>query len=391
MKARKIIHLDLDAFFCAVEELHRPELRGKAFAVGGQATGRGVISSCSYAARQKGVRSALPTAQALRLCPELIILPSNFAAYRTKSDQVMEILGSLTPLMEQLSIDEAFLDVSDLPDPAITIARRLQAQIHRDVQLPCSLGVATNKLMAKIATDIGKASHRSASYPNSILEVPPGKEAAFLAPLPVRTLWGVGPKMEEHLIEMGIRTIGQLAALPEHALVDRFGKWGYDLARYSRGMDDSPVHTEHAVKSISQETTFDKDVSDPGRLEQTLRDLTEQVGARLRKDGLCASTVRLKLRWPDFTTPTRQMTLAQPSDQDGILFAAVQQLFLKLWQPGRAVRLLGVGTSGLSRCAHQLPLWETTTEKERRLLEAVDELRQRYGKQVIRKGRSINK
>jgi DNA polymerase IV len=391
MKTRKIIHLDLDAFFCAVEELRRPDLRGKAFAVGGQANERGVISSCSYPARQKGVRSALPTAQALRLCPELILLSSNFADYRTASNQVMEILGSLTPLMEQLSIDEAFLDVTDLREPGIEIARSLQAQIHREVHLPCSLGVASNKLVAKIATDIGKASHRSGTYPNSILDVPAGDEAAFLAPLPVRALWGVGPKMEEHLLEMGIRTVGQLAAIPERQLVERFGKWGFDLARHARGIDDSPVHSEHAAKSISQETTFDKDVSDPVRLEQTLRDLTEQVCARLRKDGLCAATVRLKLRWPDFSTPTRQMTLPQPSDQDGIIFAAVQQLFKKLWQPGRAVRLLGVGTSGLAPCAHQLPLWETTTEKERRLLEAVDELRQRYGKQVIRKGRSIQK
>jgi DNA polymerase-4 len=391
MKTRKIIHLDLDAFFCAVEELHRPELRGKAFAVGGQASQRGVISSCSYPARQKGVHSAMPTAQALRLCPELIVLSSSFGDYHAASDQVMDILASRTPLLEQISIDEAFLDVSDLPQTGLEIARSLQDQIHQQLHLPCSLGVASNKLVAKMATDAGKAAHRTGTYPNSILDVPAGQEAAFLAPMPVRALWGVGPKMEEHLVEMGIRTIGQLAAYPEGALVERFGKWGHDLARHARGMDDSPIHTEHAAKSISQETTFDKDISDAVILEHTLRDLTEQVGARLRAHELCASTVRIKLRWPDFTTPTRQLTLQQPSDQDGILFAAVQQLFLKLWQPGRAVRLLGVGTSGLSACAHQLPLWETTTEKERRLLEAVDELRQRYGKQVIRKGRSIPK
>jgi DNA polymerase IV len=303
----------------------------------------------------------------------------------------MDILASRTPLLEQISIDEAFLDVSDLPQTGLQIARSLQDQIHQQLQLPCSLGVASNKLVAKMATDAGKAAHRTGTYPNSILDVPAGQEAAFLAPMPVRALWGVGPKMEEHLVEMGIRTIGQLAAYGEKALVERFGKWGHDLAKHACGMDDSPIHTEHAAKSISQETTFDKDISDVVILEHTLRDLTEQVGARLRAHELCASTVRVKLRWPDFTTPTRQLTLQQPTDQDGILFAAVQQLFLKLWQPGRAVRLLGVGTSGLSACAHQLPLWETTTEKERRLLEAVDELRQRYGKQVIRKGRSIPK
>jgi DNA polymerase-4 len=391
MKTRKIIHLDLDAFFCAVEELRRPELRGRAFAVGGQAAQRGVISSCSYAARQKGVRSAMPTAQALRLCPELIVLSSDYGAYRQASKQVMEILSDLTPLMEQISIDEAFLDVSDLPQPGIDIARALQAQIQRELHLPCSLGIATNKLVAKIATDFGKSANRGAGYPNSVLEVPAGEEANFLAPLPVRSLWGVGPRMEEHLAEMGIRTIGQLAALPDKHLVERFGKWGTDLARHARGLDDSPIYTSHTVKSISQEVTFDRDISELPVLEQTLRELAEQVGARLRQHEFCASTVRLKLRWPDFTTPTRQMTLQQPTDQDGIIFAAIQGLFLKLWQPGRAVRLLGVGVSGLLPCAHQLSLWETSTDKERRLLEAMDELRQRYGKQIIRKGRSIKK
>jgi DNA polymerase IV len=391
MRVRKIIHLDLDAFFCAVEELHRPELRGTAFAVGGRPDARGVISSCSYAARQKGVRSAMPTAQALRLCPELQVLSSTFGAYHEYSDRVMSILADLSPLMEQISIDEAFLDVSDLPQPGVAIARQLQARIHHEVNLPCSLGVATNKLVAKMATDIGKARNRGSGYPNSILEIPAGEEAAFLAPLPIRSQWGVGPKMEEHLLEMGIRTIGDLATYPENKLIERFGKWGGDLIRHARGIDDSPIHTEHIAKSISAETTFDRDISDPVILEQTLRDLTEQVGARLRHSELCASTVRLKLRWPDFTTPTRQMTIDQPTDQDGIIFAAVQGLFLKLWRPGRAVRLLGVGTSGLSPCAHQLPLWETTTEKERRLLEAIDELRQRYGKGVIRKGRNVPK
>jgi DNA polymerase IV len=391
MRVRKIIHLDLDAFFCAVEELHRPELRGTAFAVGGRPDARGVISSCSYAARQKGVHSAMPTAQALRLCPELQVLSSTFGAYHEYSDQVMTILSDLSPLMEQISIDEAFLDVTDLSQPGVEIARQLQARIHHDVNLPCSLGVASNKLVAKMATDIGKARNRGAGYPNSILVVPAGEEATFLAPLPVRSLLGVGPKMEEQLLQMGIRTIGDLASYPESKLIEHFGKWGGDLIRHARGVDNSPVHTEHIAKSISAETTFDRDVSDLVILEQTLRDLTEQVGARLRHSDMCASTVRLKLRWPDFTTPTRQMTLQQPTDQDGIIFAAVQGLFLKLWQPRRAVRLLGVGTSGLSPCAHQLPLWETTTEKERRLLEAIDELRQRYGKGVIRKGRNIPK
>lgn len=387
MAARKIIHLDLDAFFCSVEELRRPELRGQPFAVGGRPDQRGVVASCSYAARMRGVRSAMPMARALRLCPDLIQVHGDYSAYSHASHQVMAVLRDLTPLVEQLSIDEAFMDVSDLPDQAVEIAGRLQAQIDSLYGLPCSLGIAANKLIAKMATDYGKGRHRGSTPPRAIFEVPPGGEAEFLRPLPVSALWGVGPKTAERLEELGIHTIGDLACEPEDALTRRFGRFGHDLFERSRGLDDRPVETEHATRSVSQEVTFDRDVTSGEVLRDTLRDMAEQVGYRLRQDGLCGVTVRLKLRWPDFTTPTRQLTLQQPTDQDGVIYQVAERLLETLWQPGRAVRLLGVGLSGLTESAHQLSLWDTPTEKERRLLEALDSLRERYGEDAVRPGR----
>ncbi len=387
-RKRKIIHLDLDAFFCAVEELRRPELHAKPFAVGGKPDQRGVVSSCSYPARKQGVHSAMPTAVALRMCPALILVPPDYHAYRAASEQVMEILHGFTGLLEQLSIDEAFLDVSDLPEPGLEIASKLQVAIRAATGLPCSIGVASNKLVAKIATDMGKAGSHTGDYPRSILVVVDGEEASFLAPLKTAALWGVGPKTAERLAGIGIHTIGELAALPESRLLELFGKNGRDLSIRAAGIDDRPVETGHLMKSISQEVTFDRDRAEEAFLLQTLQDQAEKVAFRLREQGLCASTVRIKLRWPDFSTHSRQKTLEQPTNADSILFAAAERLFRDIWQPGQAVRLLGVGASNLSECAHQLSLWDTSSEKEHRLLEALDELRERYGKKVVRRGRT---
>ena len=391
MGVRKIIHLDLDAFFCAVEELRRPDLCGVPFAVGGRPDQRGVVASCSYAARQFGVHSAMPTSRALRVCPELVLISGHHTDYHAASEQVMDILRQKTPLIEQISIDEAFLDVSDLSQPGEQIARELQTEIDTRCGLPCSLGVATNKLVAKVATNIGKASHRGATPPRAILDVPPGEEAAFLAPLPIKELWGVGPKTAAQMVGFGIKTIGDLAKMPEDWLVRNFGKNGADFKLRAQGRDDRPVETSHEVKSISQEVTFDKDISDLIRLEETLRELSSQVGYRLRQSGFSASTVRLKLRWPDFSTHTRQITLQQSTDQDGVIFANVRQLFHTLWQRGKAVRLLGVGASGLSFQARQLSLWDTPNERERRLLQALDELRQRFGEEAVQHAVSLGK
>jgi DNA polymerase-4 len=389
---RKIIHLDLDAFFCAVEELRDPTLNGRAFAVGGRPDERGVISSCSYAARRFGVRSAMPTGRALGLCPGLLVISHQHHQYSQVSTQVMDRLRQWTALVEQISIDEAFLDLSDLTEAADSLARRLQGQIRNELGLPCSLGVATNKLVAKIATDVGKAAHRGNQPPCAITVVPPGQEAAFLAPLPAQALWGVGPKTAARLAELGIQTIGDLAAWEETSLVKLFGKNGYDLRRRARGIDDSPIVTEHEAKSISQEVTFARDVSDAETLRRTLRELCETVGRNLRQAHLSGSTVKIKLRWPDFTTLTRQVTLPQPTDQGDEIFAAAAELLEKNRPDRQLVRLLGVGVTHIAAPVRQLSLWETGpmtgfgSEKGRRLQSALDELREKYGQDIVRRG-----
>ena len=360
--SRKILHLDLDAFYCAVEELHNPALRERAFAVGGKPEERGVVASCSYPARLLGVRSAMPMRRALALCPHLIIVSSRHDLYSQVSQQVMERLHALTPLVEQISIDEAFLDASELPEDGESLARSLQRKIRDELGLPCSLGVASNKLVAKIANDFGKSAARKGSPPSAITIVPPGEEAAFLAPLAVQALWGVGPKTAERLGEMGIHTIGELAVFPTGELAQRFGKNGLQMSQYAQGIDDSPIITSHELKSISQETTFIHDVRDREMLRRTLHELSCGVGQRLRADGLCAATVKIKVRWSDFTTLTRQITLSLPSDQDVQIYAAALYLFEKVWKAGRAVRLLGVGVSKLGMVGdipHQLQLFES--------------------------------
>lgn len=385
--SRTILHLDLDAFFCAVEELRDPSLRGKPFAVGGRPDQRGVVASCSYAARQHGVRSALPMARAVRLCPNLIIVETSHSRYGEMSQKVMERVRALSPLVEQISIDEAFVDISDLRAPPEAVAHRLQQQIWDELELPCSVGVASNKLVAKIATEVGKKAARGPGYPRALTVVPPGHEAAFLAPLPAAMLWGVGPKTEARLAELGIRTIGDLAGWPEGELASRFGAHGREMSRHARGMDDRPVVTEYETKSISQETTFSRDVSDDRALEKTVRDLSAQVGRRLRKGGLAGATVKLKIRWPDFTTLTRQVTLAAPTDQDGDIAETAIALMRKVRNPGQPARLIGVGVSGLAAPVRQLSLWGAADEKARRLQSAIDALQEKYGRKAIQKGK----
>ncbi len=384
----KILHLDLDAFFCAVEELRDPALRGQPFAVGGRPDERGVVASCSYAARRVGVRSAMPMARAVKLCPLLIIIPARHKAYHEVSEQVMARLHALTPLVEQISIDEAFLDLTDLPDPGEVLARQLQAAIRDGLGLPCSLGVATNKLVAKIATEVGKAAARTEASPNAITVVPPGQEAAFLAPLPVEMLWGVGPKTAARLAALKLHTIGDVARWPESDLARRFGKTGREFALRARGVDDRPVVTLRVAKSISQETTFTRDVSQGDALRLTLREQSEGVGRQLRQEELLGATVRLKLRWADFTTLTRQMRLSQATDRDDVICAAALQLFDKVWRAGRPVRLLGVGVADLGPPprVEQLSLWDDGSEKQKRLQTAVDALRERFGEQSVRRG-----
>jgi len=392
---RTILHLDLDAFFCAVEEIRNSELRGKAFAVGGQPNERGVVASCSYAARKMGVRSAMPMSRAIRLCPGLIIVPSRHRVYGEVSRQVMAILHDTTGLVEQISIDEAFLDISDIRDEPEGIARGLQTHIRDELHLPSSIGIASNKLMAKIATEVGKAAALQrikalglAEPPNAVTVVPFGEEAAFLSPLPADMLWGVGPKTFQRLADLGIHTIGDIAKWPENELVRLFGENGRDLARHAKGIDNRPIVTERETKSISQEVTFSVDVRDDKILQKTIREHASRVASQLRKQELAGSTIKLKIRWPDFTTLTRQTTLGHRTDQENEIAKAALDLMNSVRKPNQAVRLIGVGVSGLGQPVRQLGLWDLDSEKSRKLQEALDVLRKKYGNDVIHKGES---
>jgi DNA polymerase-4 len=386
---RKILHLDLDAFFCAVEELRDPSLRGKAFAVGGQPESRGVVASCSYPARRLGIHSAMPMGQALRLCPSLVVVPARHREYSAMSRRVMAILRRLTPLVEQISIDEAFLDVTDHAETAAALAADLQRAIRQELGLPASLGVANNKLVAKIANNVGKAAARGDAPPSALKVVPPGEEAAFLAPLPADALWGVGPKRAERLAALGIHTIGDIARWPERDLVRRFGKHGEELARHACGLDDRPIVTEHERKSISQETTFARDVTDATLLHTTLRDQAVEIAAALQRQQLMATTVKIKLRWSDFTTLTRQITLAQPTNDTATIHTTASTLLVRVWE-GQPVRLIGAGVSGLSE-ARQLSLWDAPDERSERLYDAVREVRKRYGASAIRRASDLGR
>jgi len=390
---RTILHIDLDAFYCAVEETRNTDLRGKAFAVGGRPEERGVVASCSYAARRMGVRSAMPMAKALRLSPGLIIVSSRHSLYSEVSRQVMERLHDLTPLVEQISIDEAFLDISEIREPPETVARKLQSRIRDELQLPCSIGIASNKMVAKIATEVGKSlalreikAKGEVKPPNAVTVVPFGEEAAFLSPLPADMLWGVGPKTFARLEGLGIHTIGDIAKWPESEMIRMFGENGRDLARHSKGIDERPITTEHETKSISQEITYSKDVRDDTVLQKTLHEMSAEVGAQLRRNNLVGKTIKLKIRWPDFTTLTRQTTLNQATDQDLEIEKTALGLLKSVRKPNQAVRLIGVGVTGLGQPIRQLGLWDIDSEKERRLQEVMDELQEKYGKSVIKRG-----
>jgi DNA polymerase-4 len=378
---RKILHFDLDAFFCSVEELLDPSLKGRAFVVGGSPQGRGVVTSASYAARAFGVRSAMPMTRALRLCPDLISVRGSHRLYGEYSDKVMTLLRQSAPVVEQISIDEAFLDVSDDPRSPDEIALELQARIREQFGLPTSWGAATNKLVAKVATEVGK--------PNGLVVVPPGQEAQFLAPLPVEMLWGVGPKARAQLLDLDVRTIGDLAALPASRLERDYGERGTELAARAKGQDDSPVVEGHEPRSMSSERTFPKDVADWPSLRRHLREMSDSVGRRLRREGMAGSTVRLKLRWPDFTTITRQSRLPQPSDVDGEIFQAAAELLRANWKEGRKVRLLGVGVSDLGPLTRQLSLFDRTWQQDERLLQAMDAIRARYGPEALQRGHRL--
>ncbi len=384
--SRVILHLDLDAFFCAVEEIKDPGLRGKAFAVGGSPTGRGVVTSCSYPARKKGVRSAMPAAKALQLCPGLILVSRNHRDYGRYSKMVMDRLRSFTDLIEQISIDEAFLDITGLGPSPRDVGRTIQSTILNEIKLPNSIGIASNKLVAKIATDVGKIAFKGEGPPNAITVVPPGEERSFLAPLPVQMLSGVGPKTRERLERFDIHTIGDLADYPDFDLANKLGKHGYDLSRRAKGIDQSGIVTERGIKSVSNERTFSEDLGRRSELQEHLNKLSRQVSNRLQKKNLRGKTVQIKLRWSDFTTLTRQTTFSQAINDYEMIVEAAGNLVDQVWEDGRLVRLIGVGVHNLDTHVQQLGLWDTGVQKDLKLQETMRELQEKYGENVISKG-----
>ena len=347
MAARAILHVDMDAFYAAVEQRDRPELRGLPVIVGADprgGRGRGVVATASYEARRFGVHSAMPISRAWRLCPQGAYVPPDMEKYVRVSGQVMDILRRFTDCVEPLSIDEAFLDVTAsrraLGDGE-TIGRALKEAIRAETGLTASVGVAPSKLVAKIASDLRK--------PDGLLVVAPGTEAAVLAPLPVRRLWGVGPKMEEVLARLGVATIGDLAALDPDRLERRLGTHGHDLLLLARGVDDRPVVADRdEAKSVGHEHTYDVDTRDLDILRRTLLDLSDSVAARLRAHGLRGRTVTVKYRDEDFVTLTRAETIAEGTDAGDRIFEVSCRLFQKAHGRLR-VRLLGVSVSGLSK------------------------------------------
>ncbi len=349
---RCVVHMDLDCFYASVEELEDPALRGKPVAVvmGLDASGHGVVATASYAARAFGVRSATALSAALRLCPELIALPVRHGLYRRYSDRVMGILRDLSPVMQQVSIDEAFVDMTGIAD-AVEQAREARDHISREIGLPASFGIASGKLTAKIATSQGK--------PRGFVVVPNGTEAAFLAPLGVEKLWGVGPRTAERLRESGLATLGELAAFDPADLAATFGpRRALELCRSAQGIDDSPLDTDQRLKSISAEQTLGGE-SDPRRLWALYREMAADLSHRLHERGLAARTVGIKLRLADWKQITRAQTLAQPVDDAGRIAAVAADLMRGCWQRGTPLRLLGIRVSSLASApdAAQLPLF----------------------------------
>ncbi len=372
-----IIHVDLDAFFAAVEQRDRPELRGKPVIVGGDPHSRGVVSTCSYEARKFGVHSAMPLRTALQLCPQGIFVPVDGAKYQRVSREVMAVLRGFTPAVEQVSIDEAFLDVAGseaLFGPAPEIARRIKAEVVAATGLTVSVGVATNKLIAKVGSDLRK--------PDGLVVVQPGEEAAFLAPLEIRRLWGIGPKTAERLHGLGIRTIGELAALPPETLKRALGDHGGTLHDRALGIDSDPViGGGEAAKSVSHETTFALDVTDQAEIERTLLALTEGVTARLRAAGIRAGTVAVKIRDSHFRTITRQKHLPEPSDLTEPMWRAAVEL-ARPEVRGKKIRLLGVAATQLGE-PEQTSMFEIVDSKQRRVVNATDAVRRRFGDRAV--------
>jgi DNA polymerase-4 len=367
----------MDAFYAAIEQRDRPDLRGRPVIVGASPSGRGVVSAASYEARVFGVRSAMPIGRAARLCPQAVFLPVDMEKYRRVSREIMAILDGFSPLVEPVSVDEAFVDLTGtegLFGPPVGAVRLIKERIRTETGLTASAGLGANKFVAKVASDLRK--------PDGFVVVPPGHEAAFLAPLPVERIWGVGKVMAGALAALGVITVEQLQRFPAEALVRRFGRHGEDLHDLAFGRDHRPVEPFAAPKSMGAETTFGADCRDQERLETELRAQAERVGRELRTDGFAGACVSLKLRFADFQTLTRSHT-AEPT-QDGLEIYRRARVLLSRIRLVKAVRLVGVSVSNLGPAqAGQLSLLDPAAVRRERLARAVDRLSERLGERVV--------
>ncbi len=388
---RKIfLHVDMDAFFASVEQHDHPELKGKPVVVGAPPTQRGVVAAASYEAREYGIHSAMPSRTAQQKCPHAIFVSHNMGRYKEVSRQIMRIFETYTPLVQPLSIDEAFLDVTGaqrLFGDGTTIAEKIRADIREQTGLTASVGVAPNMFLAKLASDMDK--------PDGLTVVPTEQDAieAFLAPLPIGRIWGVGKVTQKKLLSLGLTTVGKLQQFDPHRLEQAIGQRGAEVfGRLAHGIDERSIVLETEDKSISNETTFKEDATNREQIEATYKRLIDKVGGRTRKAGLFATTVHLKLRWSDFSTITRQTKLAIPCCDDITLRETGMELLNEHLQD-RPVRLIGFGVSGLTETDQptaQLSLFEmpdtTLHEKRSRLSQAADRIKQKYGIRSLRRG-----
>ena len=382
-----ILHVDMDAFYASVEERERPELVGKPVIVGGTPQGRGVVAAANYVVRKFGVHSAMPTSTAMRLCPQAIVIPPRLDYYAEISEQIREILFRYTPLVEPLSLDEAFVDVTGseaLFGPSVEIARRIKAEIRERVRLVASVGVAPNKFLAKIASDLKK--------PDGFVVVDAAGVQEFLDPLPVGRLWGVGRVTGKTLEQLGARTIGDVRRMPRETLQEHFGKSGEHLWQLAHGIDDRRVVPDREAKSISHETTFAVDIGDHEVLRAWLVELAEQVGRRLRRHDLHGRTVQIKVRFADFHTITRAKTLPEPTTITGEIWSTAAGLLESCLAEGhQPIRLLGVGVSGFGGSGQRQPslFVDEDREKMNQLDQAADRIRERFGSSALNRASGL--
>lgn len=389
MADRRIIHLDMDAFYASVERFDDPSLRGKPVIVGGSSN-RGVVSAASYEARKYGVHSALPIVAARKLCPNGIFLPVRMARYKEISDQIMAIFHRYTPLVEPISLDEAFLDITAstmLLGSAEKIGLQIKKVVWEETGLTISAGVASSKLLAKIASEIDK--------PDGFTVVPHGEERHFLAPLPIKRLWGIGSATRKTLTLMGIQTIGDLSKVPPSLLTSKFGKLGIQMHYAALGIDERQVTPERQVQSIGNEETFEKDLTALKTIQQEILALCNKVGKRLRSHNLAAKTVTLKLKYNDFKQITRSITIKEPTNDNKEIYQQSCKLLNNTEAGRKPVRLLGISLANLctSGSAKQLPLFskKTTPQKRHALHKAMDTISEKFGGNAIRPGTLIDK